>query len=144
MGVGMSYQDAEDEYFNDGFGWLFFAGTIMGIAGIMRILDGIWAFRYDGVIPDALEGAILGESLSTYGWMWILVGVFLILASLGVLNRSQFSRWIGIIGGAVLIITSLWLMPYYPVWSFTYVMIGILVVYGLAAHGGRARVGGVA
>jgi hypothetical protein len=31
-------------------------------------------------------------------------------------------------------------MPYYPVWSLTYVLIGVLVVYGLAAHGGRTRV----
>jgi hypothetical protein len=31
-------------------------------------------------------------------------------------------------------------MPYYPVWALTYVLIGVLVVYGLAAHGGRTRV----
>jgi len=28
-------------------------------------------------------------------------------------------------------------MPYYPVWSLTYVLVGVLVIYGLAAHGGR-------
>ena len=38
---------------------MFFAGTIMGIAGIMRIFDGVWAFRYDGALPENLEGAIL-------------------------------------------------------------------------------------
>jgi hypothetical protein len=27
--------------------------------------------------------------------------------------------------------------PYYPVLSFTFVIIGVLVVNGLAAHGGR-------
>jgi hypothetical protein len=137
----MSYQGGiDEEYTTEGFGWLFFAGTILGIAGIMRIFDGLWAFRYDGAIPDALEGAILGDSLSTYGWMWLLVGVLLILASFGVLTRSQFSRWIGIIAGAVLAISSVWFMPYYPVWSLTYITIGVLVIYGLAAHGGRARV----
>ena len=78
-------------------GWLFFAGTILGIAGIMRIFDGIWAFRYDGALPDGLEGAVLGTSLSTYGWLWIIVGIILILASFAVLARSQFARWIGII-----------------------------------------------
>jgi hypothetical protein len=41
----------------------------------------------------------------------------------------------------VLVISSFWLMPYYPVWSFTYVMIGVLVIYGLAVYGGRPRVG---
>jgi hypothetical protein len=122
-------------------GWLFFAGTVLGIAGIMRIFDGIWAFRYDGVIPDELEGALLGTSLSSYGWLWIIVGIVLILASFAVLARSQFARWIGIIAGAILTITAFWWMPYYPVWSLAYVIIGVLVVYGLAAHGGRVRTG---
>jgi len=118
-------------------GWLFFAGTVLGLAGIMRIFDGIWAFRYDGVVPDKLDGAVLGTSLSTYGWVWIIVGVILIGASFAVLSRSQFARWIGIIAGAIMAITAIWWMPYYPVWSLVYVMVGVLVVYGLAAHGGR-------
>ena len=50
-----------------GVGWLLFAGTVLGIAGIMRIFDAIWAFRYDGVVPEGLEGAILGTSLTTTG-----------------------------------------------------------------------------
>jgi hypothetical protein len=28
-------------------------------------------------------------------------------------------------------------MPYYPIWSLTYVAIGLLVIYGLAAYGER-------
>ena len=120
-------------------GWLFFAGTVLGIAGIMRIFDGIWAFRYDGAIPDQLEGAILGTSLSSYGWLWIIIGIILILSSFAVLARSQFARWIGIIAGAVLAISAVSWMPYYPVWSLVYVGIGVLVIYALAAHGGRSR-----
>jgi hypothetical protein len=126
-----------DDFIVDGVGWMFFAGTIMGIAGIMRIFDGVWALRNKGVLPDEVKGGILGDSLSTHGWLWIIVGVALFVGSFLVLMRNQFARWIGIIGGAVLAITSLWSMPYYPVWSLTYVLLGILVVYGLAAHGGN-------
>ena len=129
----------EREFEIDGVGWMFFAGTIMGIAGIMRIFDGVWAFRYDGALPENLEGAILGTSISTYGWVWLIVGLLLFLGSFAVIMRNQFARWIGIIMGAVLAITSLWQMPFYPVWSLTYVILGVLVVYGLAAHGGRSK-----
>jgi len=121
-------------------GWLFFAGTILGIAGIMRIFDGIWAFRYDGAVPENLEGAIFGTSLSTYGWVWIIVGVLLIGASFALLNRSQFARWIGIIAGALMAISAVWWLPFYPVWSLIYILVGVLVVYGLAAHGGRSPI----
>jgi hypothetical protein len=120
-----------------GFGWLFFAGTILGMAGIMRLFDALWAFRYDGVVPDELEGAVLGTSLSSYGWLWLLVGVLLILSSFAVLYRSQFARWIGIIAGALLSISAIWWMPYYPVWSLMYFLAGFFVVYRLAVYGGR-------
>jgi hypothetical protein len=120
-----------------GSGWLFFAGTILGVAGFMRIFDAIWAFRYDGAVPENLEGALLGTSLSTYGWIYLVVGLILVLSSVAVLSRSQFARWVGIIAGAIGAISAMWLMPFYPVWALTYVLLGVLVVYGLAAHGGR-------
>jgi len=122
----------------EGSGWLFFAGTVLGIAGIMRIFDGIWAFRFDGdPSENLLESAFLGTSLTTYGWVWIVVGVVLIASSFAVLNRSQFARWIGIIAGAMLAITATWWFAYYPVWTIAYILIGLLVVYALAIHGGR-------
>ena len=112
-----------------------FAAIALGVAGIMRIFDAIWAFRYHGVLPENLENAIFGHSLTTYGWVYLVVGIVLILCAFGVLARSQVSRWIGIFAGAVLSISAIWWMPYYPVWSLTYIGIGILVIYGLAAYG---------
>lgn len=121
----------------EGEGWLFFAGTVLGVAGIMRIFDAIWAFRYHGAVPENLENAIFGHSLKTYGWVYLVVAAILLLSSFGVLARSQFSRWIGIFAGAVMAISAVWWMPYYPVWSLVYIFIGVLVIYGLAAYGGR-------
>jgi hypothetical protein len=120
-----------------GQGWLFFAGTILGLAGIMRILDGIWALRYDGAIPEGLQDAVLGHDLDTYGWLWIAVGVLLILVSIGIVQRSQLSRWIGYIGAVVLGVSATIWLPYYPVWSLIYIAIAVMVFYALARYGGR-------
>ena len=49
--------------------------------------------------------------------------------------RSQFSRWFGIAAGAIGAISAIWWMPFYPVWSLTYVFICVLIIYTLAAHG---------
>jgi hypothetical protein len=127
-----------------GGGWRFFAGTVLGIAGIMRIFDSIWAFRYHGVLPSNFEGALFGHSLKTYGWVYLIVGIVLIIVSFGVIAGSQFSRWIGIGAGALLAISSVWWMPYYPVWSLVYIALGTLIVYGLLAYGGRDSVERVA
>ena len=121
-------------------GWRIFAGTVLGIAGIMRIFDSIWAFRYHGQVPDNLQNALFGHSLKTYGWVYLVVAVILLVSSFGVLVGSQFSRWIGIIAGAIMAISAVWWLPYYPVWSLVYIFIGAMVVYALAAYGGREAV----
>ena len=91
----MAMESLEYEQESTYSGWLFFAGTILGIAGLMRIIDGFWAFSYDGVLPENLEGALFGDDLAAYGWANIIIGAILILASFAVLTRSQFARWIG-------------------------------------------------
>jgi hypothetical protein len=125
---------------DEGFGWLGFASIVLIVAGVMRIIDAIWAWRYDGVLPDEFQEAVLGNDLATYGWLWLIVGIVLIVAGAAVYQRSQWARWIGIIAGAIMAITAISWMPVYPVWSLVYVMIGIFVIYGLATYGGRPRV----
>ena len=41
------------------------------------------------------------------------------------------------LAGAIMAISAIWWMPFYPVWSLTYIFVGVLVIYGLAAYGGR-------
>ena len=125
---------------NDGKGWLVFAAVVLGVAGIMRIFDGIWAFRYKGALPDHLQNSLLGTNLKNYGWLWLIIGILLILVALGVMARSQISRWIGIIAGAVIAVSAIWWMPYYPIWSLMYIGIGVLVIYALVVEGGRESV----
>ena len=117
-----------------GEGWLIFAAIALGVAGIMRIFDSIWAFRVHNVV---LPEGTLGDNIRNYAWLWLIVGILLILCAFAVAQRSQFARWVGIVAGAVAAITSIWWMPYYPIWSLTYVVIGVGVVYALAAYGGR-------
>jgi hypothetical protein len=120
-----------------GSGWLFFAGTILGLAGLMRIIDSIWAFRYHGSLPNNLQNAVLGSNIKNYAWTWLIVGVILVLSSFAVLGRSQFARWIGMIAAGIGALSAMTWMPYYPIWSLTYVAVAVLVIYALAAHGGR-------
>jgi hypothetical protein len=122
-------------------GWLTFSAVVLIVAGIMRILDAIWAFGYNGAVPEGLHGAIFGHSLNTYGWVWLVVGAILLIAGLLVISPSahlsaEVARWLGIVAAAIGAISAVSWLPYYPVWSLIYVAIAIVVIYGLSAHVG--------
>ena len=123
-----------------GEGWLTFAAVVLGVAGIMRIFDAIWAFRYHGVLPENFEAAIFGHSLKTYGWIYLIVAAVLIVCAVLVLSGSQLARWVGVAAGAIIAISAVWWMPYYPVWSLAYIGVGVFVIYALAAYGSRESV----
>ena len=72
--------------------------------------------------------------------MWLLVGIILILSSFLILTGSQLARWVGYIAAALAAVSAMTWMPYYPVWSLTYVLIAMFVIYALAAYGDRPEV----
>ena len=120
-------------------GWLIFSAVVLIVAGVMRIFDAIWAFRYDGTVVNNLHDAFFGHSLTTYGWVWLIVGIILIVAGFVVLSPTpsitvDIARWFGIVASAIAAITAITWMPYYPVWAFIYIAIAVVVIYGLAAR----------
>jgi hypothetical protein len=120
-----------------GFGWLFFAATVLGLAGFLRIVDAIWAFTYGGALPENLEDSLLGENLDSYGWTYLIVGIILIVSSILLMVRSQLARWVGLVAAFIAALSAITWMPYYPVWSLMYVGLAVAVLYALARHGGR-------
>ena len=82
---------------------------------------------------------IFGHSPQTYGWVYVVVAAVLIVCPFLVLSGSQMGRWAGIMSDAIGFISAIWWMPFYPIWSLTYIVIGFLVIYALAAHGGNAE-----
>jgi len=129
-----------DGYYDEpvaGAGWLFFSGTLLGLAGLMRVIDAIWAFSYKGALPDNLKDGVLGSNLKNYAWVWLIVGIVLLISSFLVLVRNQFARWVGIIAAAIGVVSAIAWMPYYPVWSLVYIGMGVGVIYGLSVYGGR-------
>ncbi len=127
----------------EGSKWLIFSAILLVLAGIMRIFDAIWAFRYNGPVVDDLHDAIFGHSLTTYGWVWLIVGLILVGAGFNVMLSgtavAQVARWIGIVAAGIAAITAVAWLPYYPIWSLIYIGLAVVVIYGLVAHFSEAE-----
>jgi hypothetical protein len=119
-------------------GWLTFASIVLVVAGIMRVFDAIWAFRYKGTVVDGLHQALFGSSLTTYGWIWLIVGVILILSGAFIMTsrgiEGAIGRWVGVVAAAIAAITAITWLPYYPIWALVYTGLALAVIYALTAH----------
>jgi hypothetical protein len=121
-----------------GVGMLAFSGILLVTMGIFRIFDGIWSISYHGSVPDNLQGGLFGTTLSTYGWVWVVIGILLILAGVGVFLRVQAARWFGVVAASVAAIAAVTWLPYYPVWALLYIYLAVIIIYALAVYGDRA------
>src|SRR3954452_18335916 len=118
-----------------GYGWVAFAGTMVGIVGSLNFIYGIAAIGNSRFyVRDVTY--ILGD-LNTWGWVLMLLGVVQFCSAFGILVQAAGARWVGIISAAVNAIIQLLVLPAAPFLAVTLFTIDILVIYGLLAHGRR-------
>ena len=116
----------------EGTGWLAFSGVMLIIVGLLDVVDGLWALdRADTRSSDLLYA----DKLGGWGWFYLILGIIVVLAGIGVFYRSQWARWTGIIVASVSIVANaLWVFVY-PVQVFILILLASLVVYGLVVYG---------
>jgi hypothetical protein len=118
-----------------GVGWLIFAASILGLAGILAVIDGIVALSKSKFY--AAGATYVFSDLRTWGWITLGIGALTIVAAMGVLAGSQFARWFGIIVAAVLAIDQFMFAQAYPLWTLLVFGTCVLVIYALATYGGK-------
>jgi hypothetical protein len=138
--ASVTHREAASAYDEErGAGWLIFAATMLGLAGILSVIDGIVALsRSRFYVANA---TYVFSDLRTWGWITLLIGVLAIIAAGGVLSGSQFARWFGIIGAGLVAVEQFAFMQAYPFWSITIFACCLLVIYALATYGGRRETG---
>jgi hypothetical protein len=126
----------------EGSGWITFSGVLLIVAGGSRIIDGLWALKRDNQLERAQEFKLLvfDDNLAAWGWFYIGLGVLLIVAGFAVFNRAPWARWTGIVFASIAIFSHFAWMYAFPVQALVAVVLDTLVLYGLAAYGGRDEV----
>jgi hypothetical protein len=118
-----------------GGGWITFAGVMLILVSILNMIDGIAAISKSNFFVANAE--FVFSNLKTWGWIVLGIGVLQMLVAFGLWAGSQMARWAGIFIVSLNAIAQLLFIPAYPFWSLSIFTIDILVIYGLAAYGGR-------
>jgi hypothetical protein len=124
----------EDE---SGVGWIMFAGIMLMIAGVLNVIYGIAAIDNSKFFVHTTETQYIISSLNTWGWITLILGALQIVAAFSIWAGGEFGRWFGIGVAGLSAIGALLDIPAYPFWSLAVFAIDVLIIYGLAAYGGR-------
>jgi hypothetical protein len=122
-----------------GSGWIGFAGIMLIIVGALDIINGLWALDHKDVGGKAVENSSLlyEGKLETWGWIFLVWGILLLIAGFLVFGRSQFGRWIGVLAATISIIVNMtWIFAYQEA-ALIPILLGVLVLYALVVYGGR-------
>jgi hypothetical protein len=118
-----------------GGGWITFAGVMLILVSILNMIDGIAAISTSSFF--VADAKYVFSDLNTWGWIVLGIGVLQMLVAFGVWAGNQLARWAGIVIVSLNAIAQLLFMPAYPFWSLSIFAIDLLILYGLAAYGGR-------
>jgi hypothetical protein len=119
---------------DEGYGWLIFAASMLGLAGIWTFFEGIFAIaRASFWVADA---RYVFSDLRTWGWIMLALGVLLLLATWQIFTGSQWAKWFGIVAAGLNAIGQLMFIQSYPFWSLALFACDVLVIYALAKYAG--------
>jgi hypothetical protein len=120
-----------------GEGWVAFAGIMIMLAGILNVIYGIAAIDGSAFFTD--EGRyVIFDDLNTWGWFLLIVGAVQLFAAFSIWSGGEFGRLIGIASAGVSALVILFTVNAFPFAAFMVFIIDVLVIYGLAAYGGKA------
>lgn len=115
-------------------GWVAFAGVLAVVLGAFQALAGIVALFKNEVYVIGPENLWVFD-YTTWGWVHLLWGVFLVLTGAAILSGKKWGRVVGVILASVSALVNFAFIPVYPFWSIVIIALCVFVIYALTVHG---------
>ena len=117
------------------YGWIAFAGIIMGVLGAFHVIIGLVAVFEEQYFQVGESGLMVSVDYNTWGWTHVLLGVLVAAAGLALTSGATWARIVAVVVAAVSSILNLAFLSAYPIWSALMIVIDVLVIYAVTVHG---------
>ncbi|GHH64851.1 hypothetical protein ACFRKE_06235 [Kitasatospora indigofera] len=116
--------------------WVAFAGILLMLSGLFDIINGFVAILDHGYYATTANhgNRLLIFNYTAWGWIWVVVGIAQVLASLGVLLGVRAARITGIVLASFCLVGQMMFISAFPYWSLFTMVMSVLVIYGLLAE----------
>ncbi len=119
-------------------GWITFAAIMMIIAGSLNALYGLIAVINDEWVVWGNRGNLYLD-ISEWGWVHLVIGLVVLFSGIGLFSGRMIARIIAIIVAGLSLIANFFFIPAYPLWAIAIVVIDVLVIWALTAHGSEMK-----
>lgn len=117
-------------------GWIGFAGVVMILSGIFQAIQGLVAiFRESFYVISHNSQVLIVNSIHTWGWINLIVGVAVMLAGISLFTGATWARVVAVLFALGSAIVNMLYLPEYPVWSILCITLSVIVIYAVMAHG---------
>ena len=118
-------------------GWVFFAGVMMILMGSLHAIDGlVGIFKKEVYVVGAQGQLVVSWNYSTWGWIFLIVGIIVVCAGFAVMTGALWARVIGIIVAGISMIINIAFMAAFPFWSLILIALDVVIIYALATYAG--------
>lgn len=107
-----------------------FAGTMLIMASLFQILQGIAAVARDTVYLTGVE-YVYQLDVTSWGWIHIVVGAVALATGIGVLTARTWAYLAGIVLATLSSIANFAFLPYFPIWSGIVIAFNVAVIWAL-------------
>lgn len=115
-----------------------FAGVLLFVDGILGVLKGIAGIASDDVYTR-INDYVFKFSVTSWGWIHLILGVILILVGLGILKGATWARGAGVVLASLNLIANFMWLPYTPVWAIVTIAIDVFVIWALCTDRSNPR-----
>jgi hypothetical protein len=119
-------------------GWITFAGVMMILAGSLNLFYGIIAAVNDEWVVFTNRANVYLD-VSEWGWVHIIVGAVVLISGLGLFSGNILARTIAVVVASISLVVNFFFIPVYPLWAITVIVIDLLVIWAVTAHGREMR-----
>ncbi|MGW6285316.1 DUF7144 family membrane protein [Streptomyces sp. NPDC055107] len=115
-----------------------FAGVLLFVDGILGVLKGIAGIASNDVYTR-INDYVFKFSVTSWGWIHLILGVILILVGWGILKGASWARAAGVVLASLNLIANFMWLPYTPVWAIVTIAIDVFVIWALCTDRSNPR-----
>ena len=122
-------------------GWVAFAGAMLALIGTIHLVEGVVSLAEQDYFKVGRSGLVLHLDYTAWGWLHIVGGVVLIVAAVGVFAGQVWARAVGVLVAFLSALAHVAFLAAQPVLSAIAIVLCIVVIMALTAHGSEIRAG---